>query len=308
MKLTREQCYAILGLSVNADMAAVRNTYRRLAKKWHPDVNPSNRAASEFRKLQQAYDQIRNGEFRQTKRPTVAANDPSNVQKEKEQAQREKRKRMREEYLRRKAEKELREAQKRNRDFKRFLLITLALILFNLGFPRVRALHTHWYVMQEPDTTSCEVTYVSYRNCAYRYEVKGKFYTGEVRTRKVGNRMVSKNGMPLFAGQRFKLLYRSSFPESHFVDFKHMGTATFNEYLQLARSSAQKHFQHTADSLVDADCFVWSIYRDKGLDGWADVVFHETSWLDNIRNNKSRFESWLRSPEGKEALTTCAHR
>lgn len=52
-----EELYKILGIKPTASKADVREAYRSLAKKHHPDLNPGDKAAEEtFKKLQGAYD------------------------------------------------------------------------------------------------------------------------------------------------------------------------------------------------------------------------------------------------------------
>lgn len=49
--------YAVLGLGPEASAAEVKGQYRRLAKRYHPDLNPNNpNAAAQFRELRAAYD------------------------------------------------------------------------------------------------------------------------------------------------------------------------------------------------------------------------------------------------------------
>ncbi|MEO0454952.1 MAG: DnaJ domain-containing protein [Cyanobacteria bacterium P01_A01_bin.114] len=51
--------YRILGLRTGASFADVKAAYRRLARKFHPDVNPGNqRAKDRFIKITQAYDEL----------------------------------------------------------------------------------------------------------------------------------------------------------------------------------------------------------------------------------------------------------
>jgi DnaJ-class molecular chaperone len=52
-----ENLYKILGVSPVATPNEIKKAYRKLAKKYHPDVNPDNKEAeSKFREITQAYD------------------------------------------------------------------------------------------------------------------------------------------------------------------------------------------------------------------------------------------------------------
>ncbi len=51
--------YGVLGVSKTAAQDEIRNAYRKLAKKYHPDLNPGNKAAeARFKEIQEAYDKI----------------------------------------------------------------------------------------------------------------------------------------------------------------------------------------------------------------------------------------------------------
>ncbi|KAK4530361.1 hypothetical protein CCYA_CCYA04G1218 [Cyanidiococcus yangmingshanensis] len=49
--------YKVLGVSKDADEAALKRAYRRLAMKWHPDKNPDNKelATRKFKEISEAY-------------------------------------------------------------------------------------------------------------------------------------------------------------------------------------------------------------------------------------------------------------
>ncbi len=54
---TKKDYYATLGVDRNAKPEQLRKAYRRLARKFHPDVNPGNKAAEEkFKEISEAYD------------------------------------------------------------------------------------------------------------------------------------------------------------------------------------------------------------------------------------------------------------
>jgi curved DNA-binding protein len=57
--------YEVLGLKRGASDDDIKKSYRKLARKFHPDLNPGDRAAEEqFKQLQEAYDVLSNAEDR----------------------------------------------------------------------------------------------------------------------------------------------------------------------------------------------------------------------------------------------------
>jgi molecular chaperone DnaJ len=51
--------YLVLGLERDATLADVKRAYRRLARKYHPDINPGDRrAAAQFRQITEAYETL----------------------------------------------------------------------------------------------------------------------------------------------------------------------------------------------------------------------------------------------------------
>ncbi len=57
--------YKILGIEPNADEQTIKQTYRKLARQYHPDVNPGNKdAADKFKEINEAYQVVSNPEER----------------------------------------------------------------------------------------------------------------------------------------------------------------------------------------------------------------------------------------------------
>src|SRR5512146_2074222 len=57
--------YAVLGLKHSATPAEIKRAYRRLARKYHPDINPGDRAAEvRFRQIAEAYETLSDPERR----------------------------------------------------------------------------------------------------------------------------------------------------------------------------------------------------------------------------------------------------
>lgn len=63
---TKQDYYEVLGIRRNASQKEIRQAYRKLARKYHPDLNPGDKSAEEkFKQVQEAYDVLSDSKKRQ---------------------------------------------------------------------------------------------------------------------------------------------------------------------------------------------------------------------------------------------------
>src|SRR5215813_7819961 len=63
---TKTDYYELLGVPRKATAKDIRAAFRKLARKYHPDLNPGDKAAEEkFKQLQEAYDVLSDSKKRQ---------------------------------------------------------------------------------------------------------------------------------------------------------------------------------------------------------------------------------------------------
>ncbi|HKF45461.1 MAG TPA: J domain-containing protein [Thermoanaerobaculia bacterium] len=63
--MKKRDYYEVLGVAKGASEAEIKKSYRRLARKLHPDVNPGDKSAQKkFQEVQEAYDVLRDAEKR----------------------------------------------------------------------------------------------------------------------------------------------------------------------------------------------------------------------------------------------------
>src|ERR1700686_876228 len=64
---TKQDYYELLGVSRKAAQKEIRQAYRKLARKYHPDLNPGDKSSEEkFKQVQEAYDVLSDAKKRQT--------------------------------------------------------------------------------------------------------------------------------------------------------------------------------------------------------------------------------------------------
>ncbi len=64
--MAKRDYYEVLGVSKNATDAEIKSSFRKLAKKYHPDLNKEEGAAEKFKEVQEAYEVLSDANKRKT--------------------------------------------------------------------------------------------------------------------------------------------------------------------------------------------------------------------------------------------------
>src|SRR3989442_7721304 len=63
---SKQDYYELLGVPRKAPLKQIRQAYRKLARKYHPDLNPGDKSSDEkFKQIQEAYDVLSDSKKRQ---------------------------------------------------------------------------------------------------------------------------------------------------------------------------------------------------------------------------------------------------
>lgn len=66
VKMAKRDFYEVLGVNKSASKDEIKSAYRKLAKKYHPDINKEPGAEEKFKEVQEAYDILYDDQKRQT--------------------------------------------------------------------------------------------------------------------------------------------------------------------------------------------------------------------------------------------------
>ncbi len=58
---SKRDYYEVLGVNKNSSADEIKRAYRKLAKKYHPDVNKEPDAEEKFKEVQEAYEVLSDG-------------------------------------------------------------------------------------------------------------------------------------------------------------------------------------------------------------------------------------------------------
>lgn len=125
--MSRAYYASILGVSPNAGEAEIKAAFRKLVKKFHPDVNPEPFARERFLELKKAYDYLLDPHSFSTASPTIH---PAQQREEEEKKKREMRMKRAREIRKKKEEAERMAWEKFKGSFSMWVIVFVVLCFY----------------------------------------------------------------------------------------------------------------------------------------------------------------------------------
>jgi hypothetical protein len=299
--------YKVLGLSPDADKAAIKKAYRRLALKYHPDRDPSSK--QKFLDILEAYEVLMGIRKRKEPKAVYSAREIEHIYNTLQQIANEK-KRQRLKKLA--AQKRNQRALEQAKEYKK-ALITLGGVLI-IAISSYAAYNWYFNLMLNRDKQTAVAIVIGLETKRVIYQFKtanGELLKNKEYVRSCGLEMLAETGLPLRVGHRFKLNYSTKNPSYQKINYQLASAETLRNYVNMCipkvyeiyKKSWQKYTLEQRK--VRAQCLLYLIYQKMGLRGLAHIYHYNENPLENIYQNKITWH-FFRSKDGfKEIQTLC---
>ncbi|HAD95965.1 MAG TPA: hypothetical protein DCG19_01100 [Cryomorphaceae bacterium] len=282
--------YQILGLEPGADKDAIKKAYRRLAMKYHPDVNPGAEARDKFLEVLEAYEYLMGiREYQKKKFSEEDLRKAAEVMVEWARQQAKAKYRERVYKLRKEREKE----QARQYTQAIYLLIGLVVMYFTLSWG------WGWYkdlmIDNAPVYTTATVVGVGQNRVLYQFEVNDEVREERDYVSRDGFTMLTDEGLPLEIGDEFELIYQEGNPDFHRLNYRKMSAETFNRYMLSVSNALQQWLREEGTDIspevlkLRADCLTLLIFQEYEFNGLSMVLHRDSFFLENLGHNSLRW-------------------
>ncbi len=279
--------FRILGLSEGADQEKIKKAYRKLALKYHPDVNPSEEAKSRFIKIVEAYEFLTNPSKPPPKK-RITKNDAEKIKdliKKAAAHEEKKRKFERAKRIREKKEKE----QARQYTLGFYTLIGILIAFFSIK----SAYNWHYQLTidRDPIVTVARVVGIGQKRMFYEFEVGGQIVEDEIYVSGSGMVMLADNGFPLKINDEFELVYNAEDPSYNQLNFEKVSPDVMNRYLFLTSNKLQEYYEEEwkdkspSQKKTSADCLTLLLFDAFQFEGITKAFNHDNSIISDFTNN-----------------------
>lgn len=299
--------FKILGLSEGASQEDIKKAYRKLALKYHPDVNPSDQAKSRFIKIVEAYEFLTSQSNPSPKKKLKKQDFEKIKDLVKKAAEHEEKKR--------KFERAKRIREKREKEQARqYALGIYTLIGIVIAFFSIKAGYNWYYQMtidKDPVSGTAQVIGIGQNRMVYSFEVGDNFFEDDMYVWGSGMVMRSDNGFPLKVGDEFEVVFNRNKPSYNQINFEKVSTKVMNRYLYQTSNKLKEIFKEDWLDLPEiqikrrADCLTLLIFDSYQFEGIRKVFNYNQSIGSSLSNNSIGWYFFKRKDKFKNLKLQC---
>lgn len=297
-----QKYYTILGLPINATDEEVKKRYKKLAKKFHPDVSKEPNSYEKFLEISEAYEIIIEKKITQTYQEEKIN---EAIKKAKEKADRLAKMKYNAFINRQKREKEL------SKSYSQGVSFFIVLIVVGLGIYLGSGWYTDYMISQNPISSAGTIVDINEHRITIEFQANGEV----VREKKWVTRMplvyISDNGIPLQKGQVYEVVFLGENPKYFKVNYDKPDIFTLKSHLfrvsELMVDILPEKFRGKPEILakIQSNCVVNKTYERFGIEGVSHLLHYDQSFLENTTWNSMEFENLIESPEFVSIINEC---
>ncbi len=302
--------YQILGISEGATKSDIKKAYRKMALKYHPDVNKGPGAEAKFLSILEAYEYLIGiRKIKQNRKGPMPTDESDKVYEAARKAAEAKAKAQYRERVRKfRAEQE----KKQTAEYQKATFILVGIVVLALAIWQGYRFLNSLMINNNPVVVQATVVDLEMKRMIYRFPVGDKTVTERMYVSNLGAEMLTATGLPIKIGDSFELTYSYGYPQFHKVNFERVSTHTMKNYVVATTKSLEQIYSHDwahlgeQDKIERAACITFHVFDIYGYSGLANIIYHDVNLLENFSNNSWKWNRMIEDEKYKSILDSCS--
>ena len=300
--------YEVLGLAEDASVEEVKRAYRRLAMKYHPDVNPGKKTKQRFLEIVEAYEYL-TGVRKAGKGKNLSAEE---LAKLKDLLQKVAREKARKKYRERAKKRREQKAREQSRLYQQAIYVLAAIIILYFTISRGYRWYVQMIIDDNPQYAEARVLEIGQNKIIYGFELDNELIRDSQYVSGVRLQMIADNGMPIRIGDEFEIVFNRDRPSYHKLNFEKVSSQTMNRYLRQVSNEFRKIYEEEWKGLSEsqvkrnANCLTLLVFKEFQFKGLSTVYFWDVSFLENFSNNSIDWYFLQKDDKYVEILNQCS--
>lgn len=139
-------------------------------------------------------------------------------------------------------------------------------------------------------------------NAYYTFKYKNRHQAKHLKLpANAAEELITPNGLPLHSNDEFLLTFSSKKSSNHRIDFKSPTEKQIKTYRARLLSKMNTDSFNTRQN----NCFLDAVYQTKGISGWADIYYKNSSKKDNKNHHRDTYEKLVQDLKIQELKSNC---